>query len=705
MAIIGSIRKRSGLLVIIIGVALAAFVLGDFLKPGKRYRQTTNVGVVGGENVPYTEFIQKVEEQLSNIKQRAKKENLSAEEVFSARQMTWQQITNDLIMGKEYDNLGITVTSDELFDLVQGKEPHQYILQYFKDPNTQQYNPQMVINFLKQLDQIEPDQKKNWLMLEKAIKDDRLRTKYNNLIGKGFYMPKAFAKMDYEEKNKKYDIRLVAANYQSIDEKTITLTDADYQKYYDDHKYMFDQEAAREVDFVTFELQPSQADRDKIAKEVSETFVDFQKATDVPAFVNANSDTKYDSTWKKEKSLPPAIDSLLFKAPVGFVIQPYIDNNKYNMYKLLDVQMRPDSMKASHILISFKESAVNDPKITRTKDKAKQIADSIFNVLKKDAKQFALISAKMNDDGSVKTKGGDLGWFADETMVPAFNKFCVEAKPGEIKVVETVFGFHVIQLVEKKVPVKKIRIAMVDRRIEPSSQTFQDIYNKASEFAGENRTIDEFSKAAKAKNYNLRTAEVKDMDNSLPGVNGARGVVQWSYLKETEKGTVSSVFEAEGTYVVAALKTIREKGIQPLEVVKQQIEPMVKRDKKAEKLMEKIKTAGTSDLYQLASKIGAAVDTIPNMVFFNYNLQKYGPEPEVIGTVVNAKVGSVSAPVKGNNNVYVFLVDKTTEAPETKDYTMYIKQQEFGFLNRVGRDAFQALEKMADIEDNRVIFY
>ena len=188
----------------------------------------------------------------------------------------------------------------------------------------------------------------------------------------------------------------------------------------------------------------------------------------------------------------------------------------------------------------------------------------VFAVLKKDPKQFALLSAKLNDDASVKTQGGDLGWFADGTMVPAFNKACIDGKIGEYKLVETAFGFHIIQILDKKPAVKKIRVAMVDRRIEPSSQTYQDIYTKASEFAGENRTVAEFEKACTSKNYNKRTAEVKAMDNSLPGVNGARTVIQWSYLEETEKGTVSSVFEVDGNYVVAALKSAREKGIQPM---------------------------------------------------------------------------------------------------------------------------------------------
>jgi len=706
MAIIGKIRKRSGLLIVIIGVALAAFVLGDFLKPGKRYRGTTNVGVVAGENIPYTEFAAKVDEQIENLKQRAQKENLSSEEVFSARQMTWQQLTTEIIMGEEYNRLGITVTSDELFELVQGKNPHPYILQYFKDPNTQQYNPQLVINFLKQLETMEPEQRNNWLMLEKAIKEDRLKTKYNNLISKAYYTPKAFAKIDYEEKNTKYDIRVVAAGYQTVDDKTITLTDADYQKYYDEHKYQFDQEASRDLFYVTYDLLPSEADRKATDKEVMALYQEFLTTADLPTFVNANSDTKYDSSWRKERSLSPRLDSVMFNSPVGTIIPPFVENNAYSMAKLLDVQVRPDSLKANHILIAYQGSAVNDPKITRPKEKAKKVADSLLTVLSKNAGMFGLIATSLSDDASNKAKGGDLGWFMDGSMVGPFNKAVVDGKVGEIKLVETVFGYHLIQIMDKRAYNKKAKIAIVDRKIEPSSQTIQELYTKASEFAGENHNIDEFEKAVTKNNLNKRIAEMlKTADNNLPGLSNSRQIVQWAFNEETEKGAVSSVFEVTGSYVVAVMKEIRQKGIQPLELVKVQIEPLVRRDKKAEKLIETIKKAGTTDLYALASKINSKVDTLPGITFYSPNLPKYGPEPELIGTISTLKKGVASEPLKGNMNVYVVFVDAVTPAPETKDYAMFAQQMQYMFANRVQREAFSALEKLADIEDNRVRFY
>jgi peptidyl-prolyl cis-trans isomerase D len=707
MAIIARIRKRSALLVIIIGVALAAFVLGDFLKPGKRARRMNNIGVVAGENIPYTEFAKKVDEQLENMKQRSKSEKVTNEESFQARQLTWNQIVKDMIMGEQYDKLGIAVSSDELFELVQGKNPHQYILQYFKDPNTNQYNPQMVVNFLKQLDQVEPEQKKNWLVLEKAIKDDRLQTKYNNLLSKSYYLPKVFQQKDYEEKNRKFNIRVVADKYQSIDDKTIVITDADYQKYYDQYKYKFYQdEETRDVDYVNFELVASPTDRDNIAAEVSQTWSELQKTSDVPAFVNAYSDTKYDSTWQKAGKFVPYMDSIAFNSPVGTFIPPFIDNNVYHMGKILDIQLRPDSLKASHILISYKGSAANDPKITRTKEKAKVVADSILEVLKKDVNQFMAVAGKMSDDASNKAKGGDLDWFTDGAMVPAFNQACIDGKVGELKEVETVFGYHIILVTGKTIPLKKVKLAVVDRKIEPSSQTIQIIYTKASEFAGENTSREAFDKAVTVKGFNKRSADaLRAMENSLPGITGARNVVQWAFQEDTKKGSVSTVFEAQGSYVVATLKEIKPKGIPPLENIKAQIEPLVKREKKSEKLIAAMKAAGTSDLYQLASKINSKVDTLPGVIFYSPNLPKFGPEPELIGVLSTFPVGKHADPVKGEQAVYVIQVDSITEAPKTNDLKGYLQQNQQIFQSKVMNEAYKALEKLADVVDNRVRFY
>ncbi|MFZ4706961.1 MAG: SurA N-terminal domain-containing protein, partial [Bacteroidales bacterium] len=281
MALIGRIRKQSGFLVIIIGVALAAFVLGDFIK--KRPKTANFIAEVAGEKINPTDFNKKVEENISIRKQNAGKENLTPTENYEVRQQTWNQVMNEIVMNKQYEELGITVTVDELNDLIRGKNPHQYIQQSFKDPKTGVFDPKLVNNFLQNLDKVDPAMKERYLMIEKAIKSDRLTTKYNSLLTKGFYVPTAFAKLDYEARGRNAKVRLTGLRYQTISDSTIKPTDADYQKYYDENSYKYKQDrASRDLEYVVFDVKASTEDRNKIEEDVKKLYVEFQTVTDVP---------------------------------------------------------------------------------------------------------------------------------------------------------------------------------------------------------------------------------------------------------------------------------------------------------------------------------------------------------------------------------------------------------------------------------------
>ena len=230
MAVIGTIRKQSGLLIIIIGIALAAFVLGDFLNPRGGSRQVVNIAEVLGEEINYTYFDAKYEQNLENQKRNQNKETFTPEETFRLKQQTFDQIVQSVILQKEYEKLGITVTADELFDQIQGDNPHAYILQFFVNPETQQYDPELVRNYIKQLDQMDANNRNQWDEFVQAIKDDRYRTKYTNLISKAYFMPDTFLVMDYNEKKTNAKVRLVGVRFNTVADSLITVKDDDLQK-------------------------------------------------------------------------------------------------------------------------------------------------------------------------------------------------------------------------------------------------------------------------------------------------------------------------------------------------------------------------------------------------------------------------------------------------------------------------------------------
>jgi len=707
MAIIGEIRKHYWLLVAIIGVALLLFVLSDFQRKGSK--QSNTIGVIAGEKIAVTEFNKKVDDNSEMQKANSGKENLTAEESYQIRQQTWQQLVNEIVMNKQYDMLGISVSVEELDDLVRGKNPHPYIAQSFTDPKTGQFDQKAVNNFLQNLDNPEmvaPEMKQRYLLMEKGIKTDRQSTKYSSLITKGYYVPTALAKRNYIESNSLAQIRITGISYQTVSDSLVKVTDADFEKYYNEHSYRFKQDApARDLEYVLFEPKMSAEDNALMATNVQKAYDEFVLTTDVPGFVNATSDNRYDSSWHKRGSFSPAIDSMLFSAPVGQVLQPLQDNGMFRIFKVMDRQAKPDSLKASHILVSYAGTPIKTA--TRTREAAAKLADSILNVVQKNGAAFEAMAAVMNDDEGAKTKSGDLGWFADGAMVPEFNEAVLKGAIGDIKKVETQFGYHIIKIVGKKDPSNKIRVASVDFRMEPGSRTIEALYNEASAFAAANNTIEKLEKAVKEKGLVIRNAERLASDaNTIPGLKIAREVVRWAFNEDTEKGAVSNVFDIEGTYVVAALKNKIEKGIIPLEAIKEPLRPIVMREKKAEYLIKKVndQLAKSKDLGVLVQAFPTTkIDTV-DVSFVSSNIPNHGREPKLTGQIFAAKKGQLNGPVQGEQAVYVYILDQMKDAPATTDYTNQKRQMALSFQGVSGMLS-RILEEKAEIKDNRLIFY
>ncbi|MDP4291022.1 MAG: SurA N-terminal domain-containing protein, partial [Bacteroidota bacterium] len=439
MAIIGSIQKHSKLVIGIVGFALLAFVVGSFT--GKNRSASSYVGEVNGDKIRATEFNSKVEEATEMRKQMSGNANIPAAESFNIRESVWNQMVSELIMQTQYDKLGIDVSKDEMDDMITGKNPHPYIVQNFTDPKTGRFDPKAVKQFVDNLDKVDPTMRQRFLMIEKQIKDSRLAEKYQALIANSYYVPKAFAKKEYLARYEHVSLSSIGLRYETIPDKQIKLTDDDYQKYYKENKNRFEQEASRDIDYVVYDVKPSEADMKSITDETQKIYSDFQQSKDIPNFVNTNSDARYDSSWIRKGVLPGRLDTLAFSSAPGTFIAPFIESDMYTMAKVVDAQSRPDSLKASHILLTFEGAQAGGK---RTKDAAKKLADSLLTAIKKDPKKLGMLAMKYSDDPSAKTNLGDLGWFNDGSMVPAFNNACVRGKVGDVVLAESQFGYHII---------------------------------------------------------------------------------------------------------------------------------------------------------------------------------------------------------------------------------------------------------------------
>ncbi len=704
MAVIGDIRKHSVLLIVIIGVALAAFVLGDFVKSSPK--RDVNIGSVDGDEITIMDFNREVDQNIENTKQQQQKERLTQQETYTVKDQTWDQMVRMLIMKEQYEELGVEVTTNELFDLVQGPNPHAVIRQYFTNPETGVYDRAAVLNYLQNLDKIDPQSKAQWVQIENYIKEDRKRSKYSNLISQAYYVPKELAKMIYSEDNNKASIEFVAVKYNDVSDSLVNVTDADYQKYYDNNKYRYEQKESRDIDYVVFNVRPSQEDMEAATKDMDAIYADFQKTNSVISFANANSDNSYDSSWRKEGSLPVEIDSLMFNSPVGTVSKPYRKAFTFHLGRLVETEMRPDSMKATHILIAYAGAMRAAPENTRTAIHAKMLADSILNVVKASPNKIESLALEFSDDGSAKTNSGNLGWFADGAMVPSFNNATFITKEGGFVIAESAFGFHVINVTGKKDFSKKVRVAMINQEILASNETYQKIFANASKLASENHTQEEFDNAVKEMGLNKRTApKVEAMSNNITGIPNARQVIRWSFNDDVNAGDVSEVFDLDDLYLVAVVTEKYEEGYPDVETIKNRLTTFVTNEKKGEYLSEKMKSYN-GDFDKIVAEVGAKKDVVSSINFSSRNIKGFGRENAVIGNIFAQSTSTTLDPIVGAGGTFVVKINKLTPAAETNNYAFSSNKVIDGFKRRINQDiVYKALKKATDIEDNRLTFY
>lgn len=690
---------------ILVGVAIAAFVLSDLFRAGPKAK--TSIGIINGTEIQATDFNFKADANAETQKINQGVDNLSYDELFRIKENTWNQIVSELLMDEEYDDLGLVVSGDELFDQVQGENPHPLILQYFTNPETGRYDRNLILNYLQNLDQLDEQARNQWLSFEQFIKRDRLNTKYSNLILKAYYVPGVFARQRYENQKRTAEFRFAYKKYAEIPDTLVTVTEEDERRYYEENKHRFEQETTRDIEYVVFEVAPSQEDFDAIEQDVRGIFRDFTYAENVPEFVNSTSDARYDSSWHAEGTLPVLIDSVMFNSAVNVFVEPYIDNEKWHMAKLVDIQNRPDSMRAEHILISYAGAFRAAQDIRRTKTQAKALADSLYEVVRRSPGRLQELAVDFSNDGSVEQNLGDLGWFPDGNMVYAFNEAVRNAGVGDITTAETIFGYHVIRVTGRSEPRKKVRVAQIEREIAPSTQTFQQIYTRASKFAGENETREQFDQAVLDGSLDKREATyLREMGNAIPGLENPRAIVRWLFYEKTELGDVSPVFELEDKFVVATFTAQRSKGIIPFGEMRERLKNNVLNEVKGQFIAGKIEESGLTDIYQIAGQMNTSLDTNTTLTFASRNIPGFGSESEVIARVFTMSPNQNSGPIVGNGAVFVIVLDNISEAPELGSYAMYKNQMFTDFQRNVQNNyPYRAIEKNADIEDYRILYY
>jgi peptidyl-prolyl cis-trans isomerase D len=694
--VIGKIREQSTLLMLLIGGAMLAFILGDLLNSGGFLLNgsPTEVGEIAGETIDGRIFQERVDQTINNYKTQTGQSSIDNATTDQLRDQTWNQMVREIVMGQEFEAVGVRVSKEELYDMVQGNNPHPQVVQAFTNPETGQFDRGQVMNFLKQMEQDE-DIKKRWIAFEQDIAVLRRNEKYNNLLKKGLYITKPEAASDFAAKNQNATIKYVLKRYSSVADSTIEVSDADIKAYYNENKTKYEQDASRDVEFVAFKVDPSQEDFAKVQNWAERLKPEFEAAENDTILVNRESDVRFNARWLAKGELGGLVDSLMFEAEKGFVYGPYLEGQTYRLAKLVGVKMSPDSVNARHILIR--------PETFGGYEQAKAVADSLKGLIEAGADFATLAQANSEDPGS-GAKGGDLGWFKEGQMVPTFNDACFDGKKGDLTLVESQFGFHIIEVLEQKGNTEKRAVAFIDRAVEPSTKTFQVKYGEADEFKRSITSLASFDQEVANRGLNKRIASnLKPNDRTIAGLENPRPLIRWAF--EAEKENVSDVFELGNTFVVGVLTAVREEGYTAIDEIREELETEVIKEKKAAMFMEEFEAARAGDIQTIGSNLGLAVETKENIAFASTAITGLGREPALLGTVSGMQEGDVSKPVKGEQGVYVVSLESRNPLPENPMYDNNKRVLNSSLSSRVDFEVFEALKEKADITDNRSKFF
>jgi peptidyl-prolyl cis-trans isomerase D len=700
MATLQRIRNRAGLLVaIIIGMAIFAFVLQDLLSGGKTafVRSKYTFAEIDGNSVQYDEYAARVEKLSEYYRLRTGQASLDEQTMESIREQTWQDLVREYVTQDEYKELGISVSTDEMMDMVQGQNPHPVIRSLFTDPQTGIMNRTFLVQFIRTMNE-DPSgaQKTIWLYLENEIMKDRAFTKFNNLIRKGLYITELEAQNNFEENNRRMDFRYVVKRFTTIPDSAITVSESDLQKYYRDHENDYRQDATRDIEYVYFEVLPSEEDDRMAAEWINKMKPEFETTDDPISMVRMESDLPFDDMNYTYGSLPDPINDFMFSAAVGDVYGPYFEESSYRLARLIEIGFLPDSVHARHILLQPDQNSDAAGLVS--------LADSLQDVLKKGG-DFASLAMLYSADGSAQ-EGGDLGWFPEGQMVKPFSDSCFYGKIGKIMQVRTQFGIHLVEVLEKSRNVKKVKVAYLSRNVEPSSETYQREYAKAVKFAGLNNTYEKFNNAISEQDLTKRYAnDLTATQKTITGLENPRPLIRWAF--EADLHDVSQeIFELGNKYVVATVSGVREKGIAPLEQVRTEIEIEVKKQKKAGLISGEFETAMTSvqNMDELADEMGLTAVDANNVNFASVSVPSAGIEPKVIATSFVLPQDQLSQPIFGNNGVYVIVVDNVIEPEETglasqKSRMTSLRESQANY------EAYEALREAANIQDNRAKFF
>ncbi len=700
MALIGKIRKNSWLMIIVIGFALAAFIIMDMTSSSKLGGGGGNMslGSINGKAVDWNEF-QNAEQLVYG----------NSSDVFGRRSALWNYFVEEAIVTDQADDLGLSVSKKELMDLQFGNTPSPVIASRFMNPQTGQVDANQLNQIKQQIEggTMTPDLRRYWAHQEKEIIKDRLQYKLSTMVSKALYTPTWMVEQTFGDKNQKATLDYVKVPFADIDDSEVSLTDADYQSFLTANKGKFySDEETRRVEYVVFDVLPTSTDSANLRASLSQSMTQFRTTTDVAAFAEVNDGTASEQ-WLDINTLPANIQNQARTLSIGEVYGPFVEGKSYRAMKVVDRKMIPDSATTRHILIN-----AADPLSFTT---AEQRIDSIKTAIEGGA-SFADLAASLSQDPGSAQNGGKYENIPPNQFVPAYGDIASFGNIGQLYSVRTQYGVHLIEPLSRyRNSTERVQLAYINQTITPSEDTQSRIFDEANEFLANNRNLSDLNTTV-ASNGVLSaqsSPSVKSNDYALGNLgNGsdARDIIRWAFDPNTDINGVSPTVysfqdQAEyyaNKYVIAGLKSVQGAGMPSLANIKDDIEAQVRNQKKGELIKGKI---SNNNLAAVASQFSVDVEEAAGVTFESQFTQGLGNEPKVIAAAFNTAVNGVSQPIIGNSGVYVVKVKNKPAAGAPLNIPQLRKEASATTQSQIRTSLMQAMRKEAKIDDFRSQFY
>ncbi len=705
MAVLGKIRQRSIFLILVIGMALFAFVIsGVFDGNSANAGPTDPIAVVNDEEIDVMFFRQMVE-------QTERAYNYST---LQSVNLVWNQALRNTIFDQEFEKLGIDAGKDQLEQIISSDDA------VVNNPNFQNeagfFDFGIFTEYIAQMRLQEPAAYENWKAQERSIIGVAKQRIYLDLIKASGAMTEAEAKALYHFENDNINIEYVQIPFDIIPDSLVSVTDAEIKQYIKNHEKQYERAASRNLQFVSFDENPTEDDLASIrlrldglkdkriayndVSKLTDTLEGFKTTKNIIDFVDRYSEIPFDSVYRPRGQFNNEYADILFGLEVGEVFGPYRDGQFFKISRLLD-RKENASLRASHILIAYEGATRAAATVTRTKEEARAEANRVLRLARRGKDNFAEL-ARAYSDGPTKTRGGDLGFFQEGQMAEEFYNFVNTNRVGRIGLVETEFGFHIINVTDKD---DLAMIADVANEAIASDQTANEVFRSATKFEMESNDSKDFLGVAQKNNYEVRPVkQVTALEENLPGLYNQRQIVRWAFEDDTKVGDIRRfALSGGGGYAVVQLTAANKKGLATLDEVGPQVRKQIIQDKKAALIKKQFQ--GVDTLEALAENQDLTLETASAINQKNPTLVGAGNEPYVVGATFAMEEGSVSELIQGDLGVYKIKLLKKNTAEPLEDYQQYAKEYlrdaSFALLDNI----FLALESFADIDDNRSLYY